>query len=182
MQHTRVLVAVAAVALFTVSPAGAQSFRPQVEPTVKAERAKYPALVTPEQVGEILNAIAWAHRPNIQLLKKDGGGRCPSPISPLVYISCDIIIWAPPGTAASATTHVDVLSGASADGPATAAPYWKSAGPCVKSATSGCDMKNAVGPVQPGDILNPPPVTPPSSDLEQRVKALEDRVNRHLKD
>ncbi|HJP61261.1 MAG TPA: hypothetical protein VJ865_14735, partial [Gemmatimonadaceae bacterium] len=52
--------------VLSVSPAYAQAFRAQVEPTVKSVRAKYPAQVMADQVGEMLNAIAWQHRPNIK--------------------------------------------------------------------------------------------------------------------
>lgn len=167
----------------------AQSFRGQVEPTVRAVRAQYPEHVLGDQVGEILNAIAWQHRPNIKLLKKGGGGVCPSPLG--VTISCDILIWAPPGTPAEQTVHVDVLSGASAEGLATALPYWKSAGPCTKrpkehpQGGSNCELKNAIDPIAPSSVEPDPPTPPqpvPSTDVERRLRALEERVNRHLKE
>lgn len=178
----RPLIVIVGLSLCAI-PAAAQSFRPQVEPTVKAVRAQYPPLLNAEQVGDMLNAIAWQHRPNIKLLKKGGGGKCPSPIG--VTISCDILIWAPPGTPDAQTVHVDVLSGASGDGLVSASPMWKSAGACTKRADSGCEMKNAIAPVAPSGPVDPEegePDVPPSSDLEQRVRALEDRINRHLKE
>lgn len=169
-------------------PCMAQSFRPQLEPTVKAVRAQYPAQVMADQVGEMLNAIAWQHRPNAKLLKKGGGGNCPSPQN--VLISCDIIIWAPPGTPAEQTFHIDVFSGASGEGLVPASAYWKSAGPCTKRPAShpqggsGCEMKNALEPIAPGggpiDPPPTPPTQPPTTDLEQRIRAIEDRLNRHL--
>lgn len=167
-------------------PVDAQSFRAQVEPTVRRVRAQYPALINAEQVGEILNAIAWEHRPSIKLLKKGGGGRCPSPMG--VDISCDILIWAPAGTSDAQTVHIDVLSGASGDGLVSASPMWKSAGPCTKRPAghpqggSGCEMRNAIAPIAPAtepEPSEPPP--PPSSDFEQRLRALEERIERHLK-
>lgn len=174
-----------AVSLAMIATLSAQSFRPEVEKTVRAVRAQYPPQVLGDQIGEMLNAIAWQHRPNVKLLKKGGGGVCPSPQG--VTISCDILIWAPPGTPAEQTVHVDVLSGASAEGLTPASPYWKSAGPCTKRPAghpqggSGCEMKNALEPIAPGVIEPPPPVTPPAStELEQRLRAVEDRLNRHV--
>jgi hypothetical protein len=167
--------------LVTVTPAAAQAPRGQIEPTVKAIRAQYPAAVIGSQIGEILNAVAWQHRPNVKILKKGGGGNCPAPHG--VTISCDILIWAPPGTAADQTEHIDVLSGASAEGLATASPFWKSAGPCTKRPAShpmggsGCDMKNALEPIAPGDtgVVTPPdpiPTQPPPLELEALIRTL----------
>lgn len=177
-----------ALVVLVASTASAQSFRAQVEPTVKSVRAQYPPQVLGDQIGDILNAIAWQHRPNIKLLKKGGGGVCPAPQG--VTISCDILIWAPPGTPAEQTVHVDVLSGASAEGLATASPYWKSAGPCTKRPAghpqggSNCEMKNALepidpgnaGPVDPGPVdppPPPPPPPPPATDYGPRFDALQ---------
>lgn len=160
----------------------AQSFRPDVEKTVIAVRGKYPPQVLADQIGDILNEIAWQHRPNIKLLKKGGGGVCPAPQG--VTISCDILIWAPPGTPAEQTVHVDVLSGASAEGLATASPYWKSAGPCTKrpkdhpQGGSNCELKNALEPVAPGGTVDPTPTptptpTPvPTTDIKTMLDAL----------
>lgn len=181
MKSRLVLIIAAAAALCVPAALHGQAFRGEVEPTVKQVRAQYPELITPEQVGEILNAIAWAHQPNVKLLKKGGGGKCPAPHG--VDISCDILIWAPPGVAAAQTVHVDVLSGASSEGLATAAPFWKSAGPCVKGPSSGCDMKNALNPISPGDVTAPPSPPPAAGDLQelaQRVRAIEERLNRHV--
>lgn len=179
MQHTT-LAAIASF-LVTVAPAAAQAPRAQLEPTVRSVRAQYPAAVIGSQIGEILNAVAWHHRPNVKILKKGGGGNCPAPQG--VTISCDILIWAPPGTPAEQTEHIDVLSGASAEGLATASPFWKSAGPCTKrpathpAGGSGCEMKNALEPIAPGDagdIPPPPPdpAQPPPPALEALVRTL----------
>lgn len=191
VKQALMVIALAALA----APAAAQNetaIRKVLEPTVEAVRAQYPAMVMPDQVGEILNKIAWQHRPNAKLLKKGGGGKCPSPQG--VDISCDIIIWAPPGVGAEQTLHIDVLSGSSVDGPPVPVPaskFWKSAGPCTKRPAghpqggSGCEMKNALEPILPGGIEPPPvppvpPTQPPSTDHEQRIRAIEDRLNRHL--
>lgn len=179
LTHTKALaVVIAAVIACTVAPAAAQAPRAQLEPTVKAIRAQYPVAVIGSQIGEILNAVAWQHRPNVKLLKKGGGGNCPAPQG--VTISCDILIWAPPGTPAEQTEHIDVLSGASAEGLATASAYWKSAGPCTKRPAthplggSGCEMKNALEPIAPGDtgIVTPPAPPPPSPALEALIRTL----------
>ena len=193
--QTKISVIFSLLALLA-TPAAAQSTEPAIravlEPTVEAVRAQYPALVMPDQVGEILNKIAWQHRPNAKLLKKGGGGKCPSPQG--VDISCDIVIWAPPGTPADRTLHIDVLSGSSVDGPPVpvpASPFWKSAGACTKrpkTATqpgSNCEMRNALEPIAPAGAPDPPdpPVEPPPTpvtDIERRLKALEDRVHRHI--
>lgn len=188
MRIRTVIVAVCGLMVVSVTDAHSQPFRAQLEPTVRAVRGQYPALVTADQIGEILNAIAWQHRPNVKLLKKGGGGNCPSPQG--IDISCDILIWAPPGTAAEQTVHVDVLSGASSETLAPASPFWKSAGPCTKRPAthpqggSGCEMKNALEPIAPGGETEPdippivvvPPVQPPvtSAGLEVLTKLVEE--------
>ncbi len=167
------------VALVYTWPASAQTFRGAVEPTVKSVRAKYPAQVMADQVGDMLNEIAWTHRPNLKLLKKGGGGKCPAPQGNGVTISCDILIWAPPGIAVEQTVHVDVFSGASGDGLVSAGTYWKAHGPCTKRPDSGCEMKNALDPIAPAGPIEPdsgnggtPPT--PSSDLATVLEQLAD--------
>lgn len=181
---TRFHIYAAVLIIYTAlaAPAYAQAPRGALEPIIRAVRAQHGPLVMPDEIGTMLNAIAWQARPNVKLLKKGGGGNCPSPQAERV--SCDILIWAPPGTPAEKTEHIDIFSGASADGPATAAVMWKSAGPCTKRPAghpqggSGCEMKNALDPIAPGDTAVTPvdpgaPVpTPPSSTVLEQLGEL----------
>lgn len=109
-------------------------------PTVQRVRASYPTPMSPSQLGDLLNRVAWEHRQEgWGLLKKTGGSRCPAPGG--VEISCDILIHAP------SVRHYDVLS--DAEGAAT--PIFNDVGPCVLGPSSGCEMSRFVLPVRPAD-------------------------------
>lgn len=131
-------------------------------PTAERLRAEYPAQMSREQVGELLNRIAWEHRnEGWGLLKKTGGSRCP--VAPGIEASCDILIHAP------SVRHFDVLS----DSESAAQPVWRDVGPCVLGHSSGCDMSHFLAPVQPANepasspqpIPEPPANSPPPVDL-----------------
>lgn len=151
---------------------------------IAAERAKYPASMTPAQVAQMLNAVAWNHRAEgWGLLRKGSGNSCPLNGT---YISCDILIHAP------SIQHFDVLR----DAENAALPQWNNVGPCVLSDSSGCAMSNFLAPVDPGGSTPtqpPPPTTTgpiyvpapaPSVDLSQLVtrdaaeRMFADLVNR----
>jgi hypothetical protein len=148
--------------LFAV-PVSAQT---SLLPTVERLRAEYPAQMSREQVGALLNRIAWEHRnEGWGLLKKTGGSRCP--VAPGIEASCDILVHAP------SVRHFDVLS----DSEAAAKPVWRDVGPCVLGPSSGCDIKNFLAPVQPANEPATPPAPVPAADpllpqLRDQVAAL----------
>lgn len=56
---------------------------------VQAERARYGTPLTPEEMGQIMNAVAWRNRDSgWGVSRKDFGEFCPSPAGP---IACDIL-------------------------------------------------------------------------------------------
>jgi hypothetical protein len=120
--------------------------------SVQAERAKYGASLTPSQVGQMLNAVAWAHRAEgWGLLRKGSGNSCPLGDT---FISCDILIHAP------SIKHFDVLI----DSEGRAEPNWADAGTCVLSPSSGCEMSRFLAPIDPGGspyVPVPTASTPP---------------------
>lgn len=119
-----------------------------LEPLTKL-RASYPPRMTPEQVGELLNRVAWEHRADgWGLLRKGSGTRCPVPHGG--EASCDILIHGP------SVTHFDVL----ADAEGVATPVWRDVGPCVLGPGSGCAMANFLAPVAPSDSPQPIPEPP----------------------
>src|SRR5256885_109157 len=80
---------VLAFALLVAMPASAQS---SLLTEVISARSRYPASMTAAQVGEMLNAVAWAHRAEgWGLLRKGAGNSCPLAGT---FISCDILIHA----------------------------------------------------------------------------------------
>ena len=108
---------------------------------VRAERAKYGALMTPAQVAQMLNAVVWNHRSEgWGLLRKGSGNSCPLGQT---FVSCDILIHAP------SIQHFDVLR----DAENTALPQWSNVGPCVLSDSSGCEMSRFLSPVDPGQFV-----------------------------
>lgn len=127
--------AILVACLLSAVPALAQS---NLFPTVERLRAQYPTPMSPTQLGEFLNRVAWEHRAEgWGLLRKGGGHRCPAPQG--VSISCDILVHAP------SIRHFDVLS----DAENAAIPVWRDVGPCVLGPSSGCDMSNFLAPVRP---------------------------------
>lgn len=91
---------------------------------VQAERAKYGTPMTPQQLSDLLNAVAWNNRDaGWGLLSKPGGSNCPFASGP---IACDILFHRPSGL------HYDVLIAADpGTGPAT--PAWQLVGPMSTS-------------------------------------------------
>lgn len=62
---------------------------------VREERAKYGAQLTPEEMGALVNAVAWKNRDaGWGLSRKDFGEYCPSPAGP---VACDILHHKPSG-------------------------------------------------------------------------------------
>lgn len=125
--------------LMVVAPAASQD---SLLPTLEQFRVQYPTPMSPQQLGEYLNRVAWEHRSEgWGLLAKGGGTRCPAPQG--VYIACDILVHAP------SIHHFDVLI----DAEGAAIPTWRDVGLCVLSPSSGCEMKNFVEPISPGPSL-----------------------------
>lgn len=61
-----------------------------LEDAVRAERAKYPALLTLDQPAKILNAVAWAHRADgWGLSAKPNGNHVPAPQG--MFVAYDIL-------------------------------------------------------------------------------------------
>jgi hypothetical protein len=130
--------------------------------TLKSERAKYPATVTPEQIGAILNATCWIHRnddnrPGMQ--RKDSGTHAVQPRT-------GIGIW-------------NGLRYRDASG-----QHWG------EDVCGGCSVgqfnpiHQTPGPADPATFVAP--VEPAASDdlaeVIRRLTALEARVAKHLAD
>jgi len=135
--------------LAVVSWAAPGAAQTSLLPTLERLRAEYPTPMSPAQLGEYLNRVAWEHRAEgWGLLEKGGGNRCPAPQG--VDVSCDMLIHAP------SIHHFDVL----ADSEGAAIPVWRDVGPCVIGPSSGCDMSNYLAPIGPpqhglGDVPVP---------------------------
>jgi hypothetical protein len=83
-------------------------------PTLQALRGQYPTPMSPAQLAEYLNRVAWQHKDEgWGLLRKDGGNRCP--LSNGVPISCDFLFHLP------SRTGYDVLVASDT----TATPAWQ---------------------------------------------------------
>lgn len=142
MKRTSLIVSL--LALLCLWPA-LTSAQPSLLGDVQAERAKYGAAMTPGEVAEMLNTVAWNHRAEgWGLLRKGSGNSCPLRDT---FISCDILVNS------RTVLHFDVLR----DAENAAVPQWNNAGPCVLSDSSGCEMSRFQAPFQPRGILMPPP-------------------------
>lgn len=108
-------------------------------PTLERLRPEYPTPMSPAQLGEYLNRVAWEHRADgWGLLRKTAGNRCPAPQG--VEVACDILIHAP------SIRHFDVLM----DAGGASVPVWQDAGTCVLGPTSGCEMSRFLAPIGAG--------------------------------
>jgi FG-GAP-like repeat len=106
-------------------------------PTLQQIRPEYPTPMSPAQLAEYLNRVAWIHRAEgWGLLKKTAGNRCPAPQG--VDVACDILVYAP------TSWHFDVII----DAGGASTPAWTDKGPC-NPAVSGCDMARFLAPVAP---------------------------------
>lgn len=115
---------------------------------VRAERAKYGALVTPFQAVELLNAVAWQFLPDVGLYSAPAGGN--GARHPNGFVRLDILADKRDGR------HYDVLiNGPDAleNAPGTAEPGLRDAGPL--------DPDRFVTPVKP-IMLVPPASVPPA--------------------
>ena len=194
MRVHRFLMFTGLAAMVTLTAVDAIAQAPRVDlirAAVVEARAKYPKRINNAQVAEVLNRAAWMLRPNVKLLRKTGGGKCPSPA--VDFTSCDILIWAPPGTPAERTVHYDVLNGASGAGllEANVPDTIRAHGPCTKrpeghpQGGSGCDMRNAIDPVEPADVDEPEPDpgnegADELADVKRRLRAIEEWIRRPL--
>ncbi len=112
--------------------------------TLERLRAGYPTPMSNEQLGQLLNATAWAHRADgFGLFRKPSGGHCPQPQTG-IFVSRDILML-PDGQ------MFDCLI--DAEGAAT--PTWGEKDPR--------DPKLWVAPVDAAIAL-PPPVTGPTAE------------------
>lgn len=166
---TKKLALLAIFLLLTVTARAQDGQSPNILATVQRLRAEYPTPMSPAQVGELLNRIAWEHRAEgWGLLRKTGGTMCPVPQGG--HASCDILIHGP------SVRHFDVL----ADAESVATPVWRDVGPCVLGPSSGCAMANFLAPVQPAgqpEPVPPQPVPDPNiSRLFEQMKALTQTV------
>jgi hypothetical protein len=135
----RVLIAFAI--LLSATPAFAQT---SLLPTLQQIRPEYPTPMSPAQLAEYLNRVAWIHRAEgWGLLRKDAGNRCPAPQG--VFVACDILVYAP------TAWHFDVII----DAGGASTPAWTDKGPCDPS-ISGCDMARFVAPIDPSPAPPPP--------------------------
>lgn len=105
-------------------------------------RQDYPTPMTPAQIGELLNQVAWVHRESgYGLLRKPGGANCPQP-GTLILVSHDILML-PDGRI------FDCLIDAEGD----ADPTWSEKNPV--------NPKLWVAPVDPDIAVPPHPPDPP---------------------
>ncbi|MEK7537272.1 MAG: pilin [Patescibacteria group bacterium] len=123
---------------------------------VKAERGKYCALMTPSEIGQLLNAVAWNNRADGWMLYgKTIGQNCPAPSG--VLISCDFLAHQP------TLLGYDVLTGASANGaPTNPKARWSDPHSLTRDLNNGSrTLVPAVQPSGPGgsqrDCNEPPP-------------------------
>lgn len=69
----------------------------QTPGTLVYERAKFGTPMTPTQIGQMLNAVAVAHRSaGWKLLAKPSGNNCPQPVTN-TRVSCDYLVFGPTG-------------------------------------------------------------------------------------
>lgn len=156
-------VLISALVLAIASPAAAQS---SLGVAVARERAKYPAsTLAPEQLAQLLNAVAWdARADGWGLLAKPSGNHCPRAD---VFVACDILMHQPTGRI------FDVL----ADAEGSARPTWGEAG------GSPAEASRWIAPIAPAggsEPPPPPPPPPPTCDLTpalERLAALEARLD-----
>lgn len=119
---------------------------------VQTYRAQYPTPMSPAQLGELVNRLAWLHRSEgWGLLKKPEGNHCPLAGQ---WIACDILTHAPSGT------HWDVLS----DQEDAATPTFNPKGPIESS--------RILAPVDPGGTNPPPPPTPAPPQVDEVLARL----------
>jgi hypothetical protein len=141
---------------------------------LQAARAKYPTPMSPAQLAELLNAVAWDNKDQgWGLLSKPGGNRCPQPTTG-IDVSCDWLTHLP------TAKGLDVL-GASEK---TATPRWGS--------FSTIDRARFVAPVRPAgvdepvdpvDPVEPDPVDPGPRNAEEQLAVLQqilEALQRHL--
>jgi hypothetical protein len=120
--------------ILCAAPALAQT---SLLPTLQQIRPEYPTPMSPAQLAEYLNRVAWEHRAEgWGLLKKTAGNRCPAPQG--VDVACDILVYAP------TAWHFDVIG----DAGGASTPQWIDKGPC-DPAVSGCDMARFLAPIRP---------------------------------
>lgn len=132
---------------------------------VRALRAGYPSTLSPAQLGELLNRVAWKNRAaGWGLLAKPGGNNCPAPSG--VLVGCDILFHKPSGL------HYDVL-GAAGD-PGGSIPSWSADGPM--------DVSRWVASTDPGGASAPAPTpTPtPAPDQTAALRAQIDGLQQQL--
>lgn len=107
---------------------------PNLLEDLRTERARYGTTMTKEQIGKLLNAVAWKNRSGgWGLSRKTGGENCNSPVG---LIACDILYHQP------TNIIVDALFAAGEGQVST--PMWEPLG--VNADTS----RPWVGPVDPG--------------------------------
>lgn len=104
---------------------------------LQAERSKYGTPMTPAQLGQVLNAVAWKNKDaGWVLLGKASGNNCPSPSGTL--ISCDFLVHQP------TLLGYDVF--VASEGAAT--PTWSGPDTSIASQVAN-GARTLVAPVQP---------------------------------
>lgn len=132
-------------------------------PTLQSVRPRFPTPMSPAQLGEFLNTVAWQHRADgWGLLRKDGGNNCPSPAT--VLVSCDFLVHAP------TATGFDVLIASETE----AVPTW--AGPFP------IEPARFVAPTDPLTVSQPaiPPAAVTQLDrVEEKLDAVSVSLEAH---
>ena len=131
---------VVSIVVAWAAPAFAQT---SLQPTLEQLRPEYPTPMSPAQLAELLDRVAWLHRSEgWGLLRKDTGNRCP--LSNGVPVSCDFLFHLP------SRQGFDVLIRSDTD----AVPAWQ--GPVDLSTA----VSRFIAPIPPPQGIGPEPASP----------------------
>jgi hypothetical protein len=128
-------------AAMTAGTAESSAEFPDLLADLEAERAKFPdATITHEQVALLLNNVAWKHRPEVGLFRKEGGNYTEQPRTG-VRISVDWLVHRPSGKGADVLRDGPGLDNAGQRVPGEARPQ--------RSAGEDVDLSRFVDAVDP---------------------------------
>lgn len=142
-----------------------------------SRRAAYPAVMTVEQIGALLNAVCWAYRHDgMRLLGKTGGHHVPQPRTGIA-ISSDYLVHEP-----TLTGH-DALSGRD-DGTTAVVGFEWGPGPEDLRGKIASGERTLVDPVDPEPGLPDAPLPPvldlPPAGSVDRLAVVEQQVTLAL--
>jgi hypothetical protein len=138
---------------------------------LQQERPKYPFLMSDEQIGELLNKVAWQYRATgMALLGKESGSNVPTPSGKRV--SSDFLVHVP-----TKTGHDIFTNNASQN--AILVPFEWGPGPENLSSMIAGGARSIVLPSDPGgggSVPGPTPTPSPATNYEARIATLEQQV------